>query len=420
MTSKSICAAFVVSCALFLAMAAGAEPCVIRSSQDILECALERHPDVALSQASLDRDLQLISVAKQRPNPELQTKIVTGVSDGVADNKLETESSLLHTLELGGKRRARVSQAKAVSQVATAERQKTFEDVALTTVLALHRLRQIRAESGYLRESIETFARLLSPLKARPQLSPEQSVSRSVFEMAQEEYRLKETLLRTEEENLKTSLELATGLPYAAMRNYLPRARVAWPKINVSREWDSVAANSGVLQKAEAEAKVASAQLAAARSQTWPDLKIGPSVDTVTPSGGGRTGTSVGGTISLPLPLLSLNQGGRRFAAAEQVRASLQLQNTRENLATERRLQAARYQNAVKILSQTRSRSNWGARHKAIDDLFERGLAPGALVLEGHRQMIEILRVLNEQEIAALDALWRLYIIDGRVLNEKI
>jgi outer membrane protein TolC len=223
--------------------------------------------------------------------------------------------------------------------------------------------------------------------------------------------------LLTEEEGLKNDLELATGLSYGAMQRYLPPAKSSWPKIN---QEDDPTVRSGELQRAQAEAKLATAGLSAAKSQSWPDLKIGPTVETANPSGAGRTGTTVGGTISLPLPLLNLNRGGRQFAAAEKARSDLNLQVTRERLAQERRKQVERYRNASKILSQSRARSELGARHKAVDDLFERGLAPSALVIECHRQMIEIVRSLHEQELAALDAFWRITILDGKVTEARL
>lgn len=410
---------FLCLCALlfpwpFLALAESS-PCEVRTTQDILDCALKNHPDVAVSQAALERDLALKSVAKQRPNPELEHKIVSGTSS--AANDLETESSLLHTMELGGKRKARVSQATAIGQVSSADRRKTLEEVALTTVLTLNRLRQIREELVYLRESLVTFKRILGQLKTRPLLSPEQSVSQTVFAMAREQYLLKETALLTEQEQLKTSLEFSTGLSFTTMQRHLPSAKSSWPTITQA---DDATADSGEWQKARAEMGLASAELVAAKSQSWPDLKIGPTVQTANPSGAGRTGTSVGGTISLPLPLLNLNRGGRRFAAAEKARAEVNLRVTGERLAAERHKQAERYQNGVKILSQTHSSSQLSTKHKMVDDLFERGLAPSTLVIECHRQMIEIIQSVHEQELASLDSLWRLYIIDGRVLEEKI
>lgn len=172
---------------------AGSNPCEVRATQDILDCTLKNHPDVAVSQATLERDLALTSVAKQWPNPELESKIVSGTSS--AANDLETESRLLHTVELGGKRKTRISQATAVGQVSGADRRKTLEEVALTTVLTLNRLRQIQTELVTLRESLATFNRILGQLKTRPLLSPEQSVSQTVFAMAREQYRLKETAL---------------------------------------------------------------------------------------------------------------------------------------------------------------------------------------------------------------------------------
>ncbi len=237
---------------LFWSVPGVAEPasCAIRSVQDILDCALSRHPDVAISRAAWDRDLKLKDLARQRPNPEITSKIVAGRETG--DGILDTETSLLHTLELGGKRRSRLRRAEAAGDVAAAGHQGTLEDVALTTVLTLRRLGQIRTELAYLRESASTFQSILQQLKSRPVLAPEQSVSKTVFRMAKEEYRLKERSLLEEETALQKSLELATGLPFAVMKFHLPAMKRVWPKILETTE----AETNSAMRRASAEKKL--------------------------------------------------------------------------------------------------------------------------------------------------------------------
>lgn len=396
---------------------AGAEsPCTVRSAQDILRCTLENHPEIAVSQAALDRDLKLPLIARQRPNPELETKIVGGKDSG--SGVLDTETSLFHTIELGGKRRARISQASASGEVTAADHQKTLEEVTVTTVLTLYRLGQIQSELAYLHESMATFQRIVGQLKSRPLLTPEQSVSNSVFELALEDYKLKEKSLLEEELDLKTSLEIATGLPYSRMKSYLPEDKKSWPKVSETHLEEASTVVNANLQKVTAESKLAQANLSLAKSQSWPDLKIGPTVETGTLGGGNNT--LVGGSLALPLPLLNHNGGGRQFAAAEKARADLNLRVTRERLDAEREKQKAKYETAVKVVSQARSHAEVTARHRGIDDLFDRGLVPSSLVIESHRQMVELTQTLHEQELAALEALWKIYVIDGKTLDAKL
>ncbi len=410
-------------CALvFLApLSASADPnaCELRTTQDILDCALGNHPEVVDSTAVQARDAALVRVARQRPNPELESKIISGKETG--NNVLTTETSLLHTLELGGKRKARIRQATAQGEWAAASLTESKELVALNTVLALYRLRQIRSEQGYLQESLTTFDRILRQFKSRPTLPPEQAVSLSVFDLAKEEYTLRKKSILQEEADLKTFLEIATGVPFSEMKRLLPRPKRSWPKIASGLRSDSqeLVSNfsSSEIKKAAADLKRAEAGLKLARSNAWPDFKLGPTVETGTL---GRNDTvAVGGTISLPLPLLNLNRGEKSYAVLEKSRAASHLEQTIRKTSLERGKQLSRYRRAVSGASQTRFQ-NLNRSHREVEEFFGRGMVPSSLVIESHRQLFEISKIIHEQELTAIDALWRLYIIDGRVLEEKI
>lgn len=391
--------------------------CEIKTPQDILECAVRNHPDLGVSQAALDRDLLLPKTARQRPNPELESKIVGGSDSG--SGVIETESSLLATLEIGGKRKARIRQAKATGEVTEAGHRKTLEEVVLSTVLSLRRLAQIQSELGYVRESLTTFGSILDQFRTRPTLAPELSVSQAVFEMAREEYRLKERVLIEEENQLKTALEFATGIAYPEIKRHLPQAKRSWPKVPPKDDpMESDVASNSDLKRALAERKLAEANLNLARSQSWPDLKIGPTIETRRLGGGNDT--LFGGSIALPLPLLNLNRGGRQFAAADKARADLNLRVTSQKVSRERELQRVRYETAVKALARSKSQGEMAGKHRDIETFFGRGLVPSSLVIESHRQMVEVNRALHEQELTALDALWRIRILDGTFLEDKI
>ena len=116
----------------------------IKSAQDILDCALRNHPEIKTSESSLKRDEMLKSIAKQLPNPELDSSILSG-QPGTPQG-IYVDVSLSQTIELGGKRKNRIKQALATEQFTKAQVLESKELTALNTVLALHRLRQIRTE----------------------------------------------------------------------------------------------------------------------------------------------------------------------------------------------------------------------------------------------------------------------------------
>ena len=385
----------------------------IHAPQDILQCALTRHPDIVGAKADKFRDEKLVEIAKQRPNPELQSRILGGQS--ADDTHLNTETSLSHTVELGGKRKSRMGQAKRLAEKSEIGVKRIQEDVALQTVLTLYRLRQLESERDQIDETLATFGKILSRLRSRPQLTPEQAVSRSSFGLAREDYKLKKISLIQEQSNLCAWVEVATGIADQIILRHLPPSNRSWPDLSVSIKSGEL--SNATLDLARSEQALAEATLSVANAQAWPDLKIGPSFDT---EDGGGTRWFGGVNFSVPLPILTLNRGEQAFAKAEQSRAQTILELAIRKAESERTLQGKRYQAAIEALRSSQSVSGLAIEHQNIEGFFAKGLVSSTLVIETHNQLYEITRTRNEQELAGVDALWRLYIIDGKVLDSKI
>lgn len=389
--------------------------CLVRTPQDILDCALQKHPDVVNAQAEKFRDEKLINIAKQHPNPELESRILGGQS--ADDTNFNTETSLLHTLELGGKRRSRIGQAKVLAEKSGIELKRNKEEVALQTVLTLYRLRQIKSELGRIDETLGTFNKILSTFKSRPKLAPEQSVSQSSFNLAREDYKLKKVSLIQEQANLLAWLEVATGISSQTILRHLPSPKAKWPQIPEAMESDKL--SNSTVELARSDKNLTEKNVSIAKSKAWPDLKIGPSVDTESLDNGGRRWLG-GVNFSVPLPILSLNRGEKAFAKADQLRAQTNLELVIRKTESERALQLKRYQAASKALRSSQSVNRLAAEHQNIEDFFEKGLVSSTLVIETHRQLYDITQTRHEQELTSVDALWRLYILDGRLMEEKI
>lgn len=404
-------AIFVWALAGFYPSSHAEETCKIHQAQDILDCVLKQHPGIGQARLASQRDATLQKVARQRINPEAETKAVAGNG-----NRLDTEMSLLHTLEMGGKRSARIKRAKEEQRITETELSQTKEEVAARTVLTLYRLRQISVELSILGESLHIYKQLVDQLKNRPQRTPEQTVSTSVFELARSEATLRRSGLMQEASSLLGWLELATGLEASQLKKYLPAIKKNWPKMEPLLT--SKTSNNSNIEKAAAELGSAKAAHQLAIANVWPSIKLGPALDTTRE--GNNTRLLYGGRLTIPLPLLSQNSGERKFAALEARRAEQNYFFVQSKTSLERLRQAERYRLALKALEQAHNTGLLNKMHQDIDSQVDKGFIPSTLVIEAHRQIFQVATSRHEQELAAIEALWRLYIIDGKVLDAKI
>lgn len=388
--------------------------CSIRNAQELVACALENHPDLLVAAQTEARDRALPDIARQRPNPEFDSRILGGKS--ADDSLVTTETTLFTVWELGGKRRSRIAAAEAQGRVAQAETLAVRERILLETVLALHRLRQIQGELAHIEETLATFGKILRIYRARPVLTPEQEVSLASFELAGEDYKLQRSRLTQDKFNLLGALRIATGQPLAGISKVLPPAPRRWPSPDGPTP-EGPTANAS-LQKAEAERAEAETQVRLAKSEAWPDLRIGPTLETESLSD--ATKTTGGLHFALPLPVLNRNAGGQAYAQAEKIRAEGALAAERSKQAVDRESWLSRYRAARRALAQTPSPGALGPRHAQVEAFFEKGLVPSTLVIEVHRQINDVTRTYHEQELSALEALWRIYLIEGRAFAEKI
>jgi cobalt-zinc-cadmium efflux system outer membrane protein len=381
--------------------------------QDIVQCALERHPDVLRAQAQLSQGQMLESVAAQRPNPELDSKSTFGKSEG--DPVANIELNLAHTFELGGKRGARIERAVADRDRISISLQRAREEVYFSTLLSLYRYRQLHDENRILDEALATFARILSHYKSRPNLGPEQQVSQRVFELAQADSQLKKSANQAELEVIRRRIGLAVGQNIALSAALLPPKKVDWPSFS-SRPASTLAGSD--VKAAQAELKLAETEVSLAQSQSWPDLKLGPSFNRQTQAG--VSYNAFGFNLSVPLPLYQSNGAGRAYAERGVAAAEQSLRLVETQLNTEKETLLLQYDFFVKALKASVTLSEIEKKHQSIDALFSRGLIASSLVIESHRQIIEFTKTQNEQELQAVEALARIYRLEGKLLEEKL
>jgi len=386
----------------------------LKKPQDILDCVLQKNPDVQRAEAEIDKKSAAEKTAAQRPNPEIETRVLFGIPGHESD--VLSEVNLFHPFELGGKRGARIQKARAEQAIAVADKREVLEQLAVQTVVALHRLRQIRSEISMLNENLSVYQHIVSLFKSRSLLSPEQETSLVVFQLAASESQFKKTELITEENRLKAFLKNALGFDAALSARLLPRAPSSWPKMSLEAQADFE--NWSKMEKAKSEFVSSQASSKLARSESWPTLKVGPSLETESPLGGTRT--ALGFALFTSLPVYQRNPGGKAEAGKGEMAAKLNLELVKKEAVVEKERLILEYNRNLQALRGAKAQVSIDTKHKDIEELFERGLIPSTLMLEAHRQMFEVKQEVFKSELRAIEALWKVYALEGRLFEATL
>jgi cobalt-zinc-cadmium efflux system outer membrane protein len=384
----------------------GADGCKDLSSiKGVLECALERHPIVRDASLIKDEATATVGVARQIPNPEVNNQTIWG---GERNGRFYTELNFAHTIELGGKRSARIKRAEAEVQSGEATKVEARETVYLGTLVALYRLRQIQEELAAIDDALKTFARISKQYRSRPKLTPEQSASLRIFEIAEREYRLKRAPLEAEIDMRNRDLELAVGRQLETRPSLSPPHRRVWPALPgvTDQGGAKLKAARAVLQKTTAEVDVA-------RGNAWPDLKIGPTVTIQRDLG--QNYEAYGMNFTLPLPLYHRNAAGESLAQKSREHASMDLEIAKRENEDQSGYFKRRYETAVNALKYASTTDDLLKRHEDIERDFNRGFLNGTVVVEIHRQISDFLRSQNEQELAAIESYVRFNTLQGHL-----
>ncbi len=386
-------------------------PTKLSRSADVLSCAEAASPEVQSATLELNVAKQQLPAATQWKNPEFTAETFFSTAD---TSSSETDFGLGIPIELGGKRGARGAVASGAIAQAEARLLIARSSVRSATLLKMHRLRQIAHEQEIIEESIGTYTKLISTYQRRPQLSPEQEVSVAVFRLSKSEYELKRTEVLEELSALENFFLTTVGRSVSSLIEALPESPKRWPTLPTPNELT----NAPELLLADAQLKIAQAELALAKSDRWPTLTLGPSLKMQ--RGPTSNEQMLGVNLSLPLPVFNSNQAGQAAASA-----SLQLSeaNRRFKLQAaerDRSERVANYQRSIKALAESLSHEEIEKRHAQVEKLFLRGVAPSSLVIEAHRSFLELERIRNERELKALESLLTIYLIDGKVLEVEL
>jgi outer membrane protein, heavy metal efflux system len=382
--------------------------CSPKNYLELVRCAENVSSEIKIYDQQLKTGEHLESIADEWINPELDLESVRKGSD-----KSETSATLFFHVRLGGKKDALVNEARSQKEKIKIERDFSVDRSRLELMLSAYRLSHLKSEIQVTKETVEIYAKIINQYSKRITLSPEQDVSLSVFTMALADQKLKLLKLQSEERKIYQNMQASTSLTFEIVSRNLPSRKEGWPVINEAFQIE----NAPQVRQALAEFNLAKAQREKARSDAWPDLKIGPAFKAVQENG--ESSTLVGFGLSIPLPVLNQNNGLRSYSSMKAVESEMILEQTKRKLNASRTELVARYNQIVLNLKNSLSLKIVTEKHKQLEIQFFKGLVPSSLVIEAHRQLQEFEESRNSSEMEALEALGQILITDNQ-FNEVV
>jgi len=300
---------------------ASADPAVLTLAQAQRE-ALAADPSVAAARAQLSAAPALREQAAALPNPE-----VSALLEG-RDAATRTSNYLLsQRLELGGKRAARTAHAEQGTQLAAA-------DLAVRTAALRAAVMEAYAEALSANAALENARQAEKVTASALDVASRRVRAGKISPVEENKARLAQAASRIETSRAAAQ-QSAAGAQLAHLMGREPGTQLVLPESELPAAntalTDERFARSGLLQRAEAEAALAAAQVQLERSERVGDvtLQVGVKRDAEM----GRRQGVIG--ISVPVPLFNRNQGKLREALGRADSAELARQAEARRLRME-------------------------------------------------------------------------------------
>lgn len=396
------------------AIAAPAAPCPrMASAAEFYSCMLQRHPKMLAAESLQSAAEASLDKASQFTNPELSVKNTSGKNGGETIASLEMSLNFPVSDYLFGRGARKKVGASDKLLLETEAKEQSFE-TKNQVILDLYRYRQISNEWTFVDEVLETFARIEKQFKSRRGRGPEQEITLSLVVLAQGDYELKKNHLVVERQEIETRFKSVFGDEFKITKEILPEFKREWPTASPAVSLE----NNFSLQKSIAAKDRAYGEKSIANVESWPKIVAGPVLERNVEGIAGFN--SYGFTVTMGIPIFSINSGGRGYAEAQKMRAEVEHELASNKARLESNLVYQKYVSAVQSLKKSEGREDLAKKHSTIDKLFNQGLTSGATIIEAHRQIWEFLESQHEHERTALASLLQLYQLQGKDLGEVL
>ncbi len=379
----------------------------LMKANDVLECVKTRSPEAERLSQERDASMSEAIATGRWLNPEISNQSLFGKNLG--NEQAQIQVGISQTFEFGPKRSYKKVLAESLELRATADYQLGMANELRQVGSDLIRFSQLKRELSSVEEAISTFNKLIGQFSSRPRLGPEQEVTVSVYKLSKGDFLIrKNTLLREQDEILgrfKSKLQI-TG---DELNSILPR-KLSLPDISSSEFPEQT---SPEVKAVNADLSSALANLNLSRSDYFSDIQFGPlaQFDVDGPS----RSQLIGFQLTIPFPIWNQNGHGIDAAAKKLKAADIQAVLKKKSIREEWSQLIRNYNRSKALLAEIPSTDEIEARHSKVEGQIYRGLVSSALVVESHRSLVDVQKSRNEAELEALNTLWRILIIQGKV-----
>ena len=395
---------FLLGISLLSGTAYSQSNCNFKSIHDFYHILNSNNPIQEQIKKRISEAESSIDLAKQRPNPVIDTEYLKGNQFGIDINNFQVTAQ--HVYEFGSKRRRRIEEAELSASIQ--KRLLNLKGVETTVGYALkyQRVAQLSVLIDAVKEAISTFEKVIGKLSSRTGLTPEERVSLLTLRLASSDYKAKLNDLENEKTLLGGDLSFITACEsFNPQYSSLPYGQLLSPLKNLS------SSESGLVNVEDLKIKHAEAELAVQKSLGYSNIAVGPVVEYQTQ--GNDKFLSAGVAVTFDLPLFHTNDAGKLNAARRMVAQKTESTNTIRNLNIKKAMLIKKYERSVQVLSKMTTLEKLNKQHAEIERLFARGIVSIPMTIESHRQHIDFLESRFETENDLLVSLEEIVFIRG-------
>jgi cobalt-zinc-cadmium efflux system outer membrane protein len=368
------------------------------TSTAFVDCALTHDRRVLETRLEYEKAVAVRKAAGLWANPVLDGE---ALYPPTGEPGYRTSAGLLQPLALSGWRGHAVRSADYRVAAARIRLEAVRWQVAAETMIGLVRLRQAGAEMVMLEAAGRMCDVALDKSGKLAFLTDEQDTARQAFIWRREAIRSRASRLKNEVLELKEKLTLSIGGRPPREWDCPVPFRTDWPG------WPVPMDASPAIAGLKAEAEAAKEDLKGARAGMWPDVSVGPFMETEPGTGAQGNTTDWGARISLALPLFDRNQGRIAEAGAERKRAEEYL--SAGQLTTTSRLKSleSRYKICVERLREYGSSILQGKDFiETIKSRYTSGRVSASVVLEAIGSYLEAVEETHGLERETYATFW--------------
>ncbi len=313
-------------------------------------------------------------------------------------------------IELGSKMRTRHEMRQAQSAGLKLETRSLLQEQVYQVIYHAQAIKQKEQLDHTYEEAISSFQLIVRRLNKLPSLSFEKMIEKEALEFAIEDYKLKHFELEAQLSEHRAKLLNLLGEGQRISDDLgLELNQMASERINSHAD----VTQSLTFKALEASLELQRASLNLERANAWPDMEIGANVAFLKEAG--QSDQRFGVSVSFELPVW--NRNARQIGAA---RSELgYLEKNRElvhsKLQIDLKLAVDRLNSLKKVLAQSGRGKSIEAKHRKAEKLFEKGVVSTGLIIELHRQLIELTSSQSQAQLEYIEVLWRVLSLSGTI-----